>query len=137
MIPQYILTVVYFHAKRNCSLFKRIQSILLFLSLCIFFICFILLGFNIVAESLTYFGVGNLAAILFPLFFSIHKEISSEKNKDYIVNYLLECGVRYRNSLFHDTPVRFIAVCFTVQGRIDDWFLHGIYLVFLFILVGK
>lgn len=87
MISQCILTIVYFHAKRNCSLFKRIQSILLFLSLCIFFICFISLGFNIVAESLTYFGLGNLAAILFPLFFSIHKEISSEKNKDYIVNY--------------------------------------------------
>lgn len=87
VFPQYVFTILYFYTKGGRLHIKRIQSFFTFLSLCILFIYFLLVGFIQLPEFCSLLIITNLAAILFSLFFSIYKEISNEKNKDYIVNY--------------------------------------------------
>lgn len=90
IVVQCILTLVYFHKKSFFVVIKQMQSFLLIISMLILLICFTLIGFTSsehLAELYSAFGAANLSAILFPIFFSIYKEISNEKEKNYIVSY--------------------------------------------------
>ena len=89
VIFQFLLTILYFHGFQKKILIIT-RSILQIISLFIVFVGFVLLVLNVFKDYQTIysiFAITNMGVLLFTFFFSLYKEISNERNKDYIVNY--------------------------------------------------